>query len=82
MRRRRVTICSKGNVAVKIDGIAAFAASVIAMAGSTVEISPLGMLMIHNPMTVSIGDVQEVERAIALLDEVKESIINAYEIRA
>ena len=46
------------------------------------EISPLGMLMIHNPMTVSIGDVQEVERAIALLDEVKESIINAYEIRA
>lgn len=44
--------------------------------------SSLGMLMIHNPMTASIGDVQEMERAIALLDEVKESIINAYEIRA
>ena len=70
-----------GNVTVRIDGLAASAASVIAMAGSTVEISPVGMMMIHNPMTISIGDVQEMERAIALLAEVKESIINAYEIK-
>ena len=70
-----------GSITVKIDGLAASAASVIAMAGSTVEISPVGMLMIHNPMTISIGDVQEMERAIALLAEVKESIINAYEIK-
>lgn len=71
----------KGNVAVKIDGIAASAASVVAMAGSTVEISPLGMLMIHNPMTVSIGDTYEMERTITFLVEIKESIINAYEIK-
>ncbi|WP_314093973.1 head maturation protease, ClpP-related [Selenomonas noxia] len=71
----------KGNVAVKIDGIAASAASVVAMAGTTVEISPLGMLMIHNPMTVSIGDTHEMERTIAFLSEIKESIINAYEIK-
>ena len=70
-----------GSVTVKIDGLAASAASVIAMAGSTVEISPVGMILVHNPMTVSIGDVQEMERAIALLAEVKESIINAYEIK-
>ena len=70
-----------GSITVKIDGLAASAASVIAMAGSTVEISPVGMVMIHNPMTISIGDVQEMERAIALLAEVKESIINAYEIK-
>ena len=70
-----------GSVTVKIDGLAASAASVIAMAGSTVEISPVGMMMLHNPMTISIGDVQEMERAIALLAEVKESIINAYEIK-
>ena len=70
-----------GKVTVKIDGLAASAASVIAMAGTTVEISPVGMVMIHNPMTISIGDVQEMERAIALLAEVKESIINAYEIK-
>lgn len=40
-----------GNVTVKIDGLAASAASVIAMAGSDVEISPVAMFMIHNPMT-------------------------------
>ena len=71
----------KGNVAVKIDGIAASAASVVAMAGSTVEISPLGLLMLHNPMTVSIGDTHEMERTITFLAEIKESIINAYELK-
>ena len=71
----------KRNVNVKIDGIAASAASVVAMAGSTVEISPLGMLMIHNPMTVSIGDTHEMERTITFLAEIKESIINSYELK-
>ena len=71
----------KGNVAVKIDGIAASAASVVAMAGSTVEISPVGMLMIHNPATISIGDTHEMERTITFLSEIKEGIINAYEIK-
>ena len=71
----------KGNVTVKIDGIAASAASVVAMAGAMVEISPVGMMMIHNPMTVSIGDTQEMERTITLLNEFKESSINAYEIK-
>ena len=71
----------KGNVNVKIDGIAASAASVVAMAGTTVEMSPLGMLMIHNPMTVSIGDTHEMERTITFLAEIKESIINAYELK-
>ena len=71
----------KGNVAVKIDGIAASAASVVAMAGSTVEMSPVATIMIHNPMTVSIGDTHEMERTITFLSEIKESIINAYEIK-
>ena len=71
----------KGNVNVKIDGIAASAASVVAMAGSMVEISPLGLMMLHNPMTVSIGDTHEMERTITFLAENKESIINAYEIK-
>lgn len=68
----------KGNVTVKIDGIAA---SVIAMAGTKVLVSPVSMMMIHNPMTVAFGNTGEMEKAIAMLDEVKESIINAYEIK-
>ena len=70
-----------GNVTVKIDGIAASAASVIAMAGTKVLVSPVSMLMIHNPATIAFGDTAEMQKAIAMLDEVKESIINAYEIK-
>ena len=71
----------KGDVTVKIDGIAASAASVIAMAGTKVLMSPVSMLMIHNPMTIAFGNKGEIEKAISMLDEVKESIINAYEIK-
>ena len=71
----------KGSVTVKIDGIAASAASVIAMAGTEVLMSPVGMLMIHNPMTVAMGDADEMEKAIEMLSSVKDSILNAYEIK-
>lgn len=71
----------KGNVTVKIDGLAASAASVIAMAGTTVQMSPVAMMMIHNPATIAIGDSSEMRKAIEMLDEVKESIMNAYEIK-
>ena len=71
----------KGSVRVRIDGLAASAASVIAMAGSTVEMSPVAMMMIHNPATIAIGDEREMQKAIEMLAEVKESIINAYEIK-
>ena len=67
------------NVTVKIDGLAASAASVVAMAGDTVLMSPVSMLMAHNPSTIAFGDSAEMERAIGMLNEVKESIINAYE---
>jgi len=70
-----------GTVDVHIDGIAASAASVIAMAGNHVAISPVGMMMIHNPATVSIGDEWEMKKAMDMLSEVKESIINAYELK-
>jgi len=71
----------KGDVTVKIDGIAASAASVIAMAGTKVLVSPVSMLMIHNPATIAFGDTGEMQKAIEMLSEVKESIINAYEIK-
>ena len=71
----------KGSVTVKIDGIAASAASVIAMAGTKVLMSPVSMLMIHNPMTIAFGDSGEMKKAIDMLASVKDSIINAYEIK-
>lgn len=67
----------KGHVIVKIDGLAASAASVIAVAGDTVFVSPVAM-MIHNPATLAMGNTKDMEAAIAMLNEVKESILNAY----
>ena len=71
----------KGDVTVKIDGIAASAASVIAMAGTEVLMAPTALMMIHNPATIAMGDHEDMKKAISMLDEVKESIINAYEIK-
>ena len=68
----------QGAVTVKIDAIAASAASVIAMAGNKVLMSPVAMLMIHDPSTIAMGNARDMEKAISTLNEVKESIINAY----
>lgn len=70
-----------GKITVKIDGIAASAASVIAMAGSEILMSPVAMMMIHNPATVIFGEASDLQNGIDMLSEVKESIINAYEQR-
>ena len=70
-----------GSVTVKIDGIAASAASVIAMAGARVLMSPVSMLMIHNPMTIAYGNSGAMQQAIEMLGSVKDSIINAYAIK-
>lgn len=71
----------RGNVRVKIDAMAASAASVIAMAGDSVEISPVGMIIIHNPWTGTIGDAEEFKAVANQLDSIKENIINAYELK-
>ena len=70
-----------GSVTVKIDGMAASAASVIAMAGDEVLMSPVSYMLIHNPATIAIGDGAEMLRTKAMLDEIKEGIINAYEAK-
>ena len=71
----------KGKITVKIDGLAASAASVIAMAGDEVLMSPVAMLMIHNPSTFIWGEEADMVRGKQMLSEVKESIINAYEVK-
>ena len=70
-----------GKVTVKIDAVAASAASVIAMAGDTVLMSPTSVMMVHNPATLAFGDHNEMQKAIDMLAEVKESIINAYQLK-
>lgn len=67
-----------GKVTVKVASLAASAASVVAMAGDTVQMSPTALLMLHDPSTVAMGNARDMEKAIVTLNEVKESIINAY----
>ena len=71
----------KGKVTVKIDGKAMSAASVIAMAGDEIYMSPVGMLMIHNPWGGAVGEAKDMRHAADVLDEVKETIINAYQLK-
>lgn len=67
-----------GTVTVKIASMAASAASVVAMAGDRVLMSPTAMLFLHDPSTIAIGNARDMEKAIETLNAVKESIINAY----
>lgn len=71
----------KGKVTVKIDGLAASAASMIAMAGDEILMSPVSTMMIHNPVASAYGNTEEMEKVIDMLDEIKESILNAYELK-
>jgi len=71
-----------GKISVHVDGLAASAASVIAMAGDEVCVSPLSVIMIHNPAMLIAGEVADLQVGINLLSEVKESIINAYQTKS
>ena len=68
-------------VTVKIDALAASAASVVAMAGDEVYMSPPAMMMVHDPSTFALGNESDMKEAIKVLKEVKESIVNAYEAK-
>lgn len=67
-----------GKVTVRIASIAASAASVVAMSGDLVQMSPTALIMVHDPSTIAMGNAKDMEKAITTLNEVKESIINAY----
>lgn len=71
----------KGKVTVKVDGKAMSAASTIAMAGSETLMSPGSIMMIHNPWSYASGDSKEMRRVADYMDEVKEGIINGYQIK-
>ena len=71
----------RGEITVKIDALAASAASVIAMAGGTVLMAPTAYLMIHDPLTCVMGNKADLKEAIKTLEEIKEGLINAYELK-
>ncbi len=71
----------KGNVTVKIVGLAASAASVIAMAGKKVLMSPTAQMMIHNVSSWAAGDYREMEHTAEILKSANDTIANAYRLK-
>lgn len=71
----------EGRVTVKIDGKAMSAATIIAMAGDEILMSPLSIMMIHNPLTEVYGYASELRKVADILDEIKEAMMNGYEIK-
>lgn len=70
-----------GRVDVVISGTAASAATVFVQAAHSLKMTPGSLFMIHDPLTVTYGNVQDHKDTIDLLKTVKESIINMYETR-
>lgn len=66
------------NITVSIDGLAASIASIIAMSGDTINIAANGMMMIHDPQGVSMGNSDEMRRTAALLDTIKGNLTQTY----
>lgn len=70
-----------GKVVVNIQGLAASAASVIAMAGDQVNMSPTAQMMIHKAWTVTMGNSDDLEHDSKMMDSTDQSIANAYEAK-
>lgn len=68
----------KNKVIVKIKGLAASAASVIAMAADELLMSPTAYLMVHNPWTVAMGESKDLVKVAGVLDEIRDGMVNAY----
>jgi len=71
-----------GKITTKIDGKAMSAASVIAMAGDKVMMSPVAIMMIHNPLSSVHGYASDMRKQADVLDSIKESIVNAYQLKS
>ena len=78
---REHSMNGRGRVKVIVTALAASAASVIAMAGDEILMSPTAYMMIHNPWTMAAGDAKEMRKAAKTLDVITEGLINAYQIR-
>ena len=78
---REHSLNGRGRVTVIVTALAASAASVVAMAGDEILISPVAYMMIHNPWSMAVGDAKEMRRNARILDEIAEGLITAYQQR-
>ena len=78
---REHSLNGEGSVTVIVTGIAASAASIIAMAGDRILMHPVAYMMIHNPWMVAMGDAKELRKAAKVLDVIAEGLVSTYQAR-
>ena len=78
---REHSTSGRGKVTVKVTALAASAASVLAMAGDEVLMSPVAYMMVHNPWSIIAGNADEMRHEADVLDEIAEGIISAYQLK-
>ncbi|MBO5546000.1 MAG: Clp protease ClpP [Bacteroidales bacterium] len=78
---REHSTSGRGKVTVKVTALAASAASVLAMAGDEVLMSPVAYMMVHNPWSIVAGNADEMRHEADVLDEIAEGIITAYQLK-
>lgn len=71
-----------GKVSVRVMGLAASAASVIAMAGDEILVAKAGFIMVHNAWVFAMGDRNDLAETIALLEQVDASLAEVYAARS
>ena len=72
---------SAAKIRIRIDGVAASAASVIAMVGDEIEIAANAMIMIHEAWTIAVGNKAEIARTVTLLEKVDGTMVETYVAR-
>lgn len=71
----------EGEVTVKVDGVAASAASFIAMAGDNIIMLPGSMMMVHEPWTFAVGNQNDLQEVIQMLEKTNDSMVSLYAAR-
>jgi len=69
---------SKGEKRVHVDGLAASIASVVAMAGDEIEISPTAMVMVHEPRGFAMGEAADLRKMADRLDAIRDVMVGVY----
>lgn len=69
------------NITVRVDGLAASAASVVAMAGNKVIMSANALMMIHNPAGGVWGEAEDMRDTAEILDKIRDTIANVYMVK-
>lgn len=75
---RLKTYGEKVDITVHIDGLSASIASIIMLAGKKIKMGETGFVMIHKPWSYAVGNADDLEKTVTLLDDIENQMLNLY----